>query len=233
MGRGRLRKAALSGFFLFALLLLLAGCESPLLFTVVTLVEEHKTSSGTPDMAVAKGSIGINSGQADAVPVLSAQTGTSSQTTFTIENLGNGNLVLTGSPRVAISGPNAAEFAIDTLPYATVVPGTNTSFVVSFSPASAAAGKTAIFSIENNDSDENPFTFTVTGDGVAVAGPEIQVNRGAQNIDDSGSYDFQNTLIGSPRTAGFTITNTGTPGSQLWLEAIDPTVTLVGPEALP
>jgi hypothetical protein len=74
---------------------------------------------------------------------------------------------LTGTPIVAISG--AAEFEIFTQPVSTTITGESSqTFVVRFSPI-AIATYTATISIANDDSDEDPYTFLVQGQGAAFS----------------------------------------------------------------
>ncbi|MCG9790843.1 BspA family leucine-rich repeat surface protein, partial [Flavobacterium algicola] len=85
--------------------------------------------------------------------------------TFTIENTGAGALNLTGTPLVAISGANAADFTVTALPASTVAATTGTTtFQITFNP-SADEMRTATVTIANNDTDENPYTFAIQGYG--------------------------------------------------------------------
>ena len=82
--------------------------------------------------------------------------------TFSIQNTGSLTLNLTGSiPLVAISGDS--EFTISSQPTASSIlsGGSNLTFDVLFTPT-VAGTNTAVISIDNNDSDENPYTFTVS-----------------------------------------------------------------------
>ncbi|HEY1081263.1 MAG TPA: choice-of-anchor D domain-containing protein, partial [Prosthecobacter sp.] len=96
--------------------------------------------------------------------------------TFTIANTGDGALSLTGTPAVTIGGTNAADFTVTTQPAASVAPSTSTTFVVTFDPGSSGL-KTATVSIANNDSDENPYTFAISGGG---SGSELEVFGGTR-----------------------------------------------------
>ncbi len=84
--------------------------------------------------------------------------------TYTIENRGTALMILTGSPRVTISGSD--DFSVLVQPGFSVIPGGSTTFQIRFSPSSAGA-KTATVSIANTDGDENPYTFALQGAGVA------------------------------------------------------------------
>ncbi len=90
--------------------------------------------------------------------------------TFTIENLGLMPLNLTGSPdKVYLTGPNAKHFSITTQPTSPVAGLGSTTFKfktkVDSLPPGLPVGKeypiSVTFNIPNDDSDENPYTFTL------------------------------------------------------------------------
>lgn len=81
---------------------------------------------------------------------------------FTISNLGT--LSLTLSPPV-ISGPGASNFTITTTPATTLSETTSTTLVITFDP-STVGDKNATVTIANSDSNENPYTFAISGRGV-------------------------------------------------------------------
>ena len=86
--------------------------------------------------------------------------------TFTIENTGIDSLTLSGLPKIAVSGLNASDFTVnETLTTSTVVAGDSTIFTITFTPG-AAGVRSANISIANNDANENPYNFTITGIGV-------------------------------------------------------------------
>jgi hypothetical protein len=93
----------------------------------------------------------------------SRTTGTSTNAVFTINNTGTWPLDITVP--VLISGANAADFSITAQPVSPVAVSGNTALTVRFTPASAGF-KTAVISIVNDDSDENPYDITVNGTGV-------------------------------------------------------------------
>jgi hypothetical protein len=135
--------------------------------------------------------------------------GSSSATiTFTVENLGNTALNLGGIPRVAIGGTDAAMFAVGTQPASPVAPLGSSTFTIIFTPTSLGA-KTATATIANDDSDENPYTFSLSGSGI---GPEINVQQGGTSLPaGTGSYDFGNIAVGSSSASiTFTVENLGT-----------------------
>ncbi|MCT4629080.1 choice-of-anchor D domain-containing protein [Winogradskyella sp.] len=89
-------------------------------------------------------------------------TGTPVSHTFTIENTGTLSLTV-GS--ITIGGANPTDFAVSATPASTVNASSSTTFTIDFDPT-ANGTRTAIVSIVNDDSDENPYTFTVSGIGV-------------------------------------------------------------------
>ncbi len=102
---------------------------------------------------------------ADDTDFGNVKTTTSVAHTFTIENIGNANLNLTGaSPYVTISGTNAADFSVTAIPSTPIAGNASTTFNITFTP-SALGLRTATISISNDDSNENPYTFNIQGTG--------------------------------------------------------------------
>ena len=118
---------------------------------------------------------GITDGQTTAVDFGCANTTTTTGMTptvaksFTIFNLGGGVLNLTGTPLVAISGANAGEFTVTTLPTTPVAASASVGFVITFDPGTTAGTRTATVSIANNDTDENPYNFNIQGTAQVAA----------------------------------------------------------------
>ncbi|MBI9050196.1 MAG: sortase [Anaerolineaceae bacterium] len=84
--------------------------------------------------------------------------------TFEIENFGASDLSLSGSPRVQITGLHAADFSVSMQPGATVSTGVSENFQISFDP-NAAGNRTATVTIDNDDPNRNPYTFSIQGQG--------------------------------------------------------------------
>jgi parallel beta-helix repeat protein len=81
---------------------------------------------------------------------------------FTIENSGTNVLDLTGETiRVVVQGEG---FSLVTDAESTVGSGGSTTFSIAFAP-SVFGSYAGIVSIANNDSDENPYNFSLKGDG--------------------------------------------------------------------
>lgn len=81
--------------------------------------------------------------------------------TFTIANAGTNDLILSGSPKVALSG-NIIAFSVITQPTSPVPPGQNTTFTIRFAPSTTGL-HTATINIISNDPNKNPYTFTLQG----------------------------------------------------------------------
>ncbi|MBA4277535.1 T9SS sorting signal type C domain-containing protein [Flavobacterium sp.] len=120
--------------------------------------------------------------------------GSSTTKDYEIQNLGIAALNLTGAPIVSIGGVNPGDFTVTTVPSTTVVGGSSTSFVITFSPTMTGT-RTATISISNNDSDENPYTFLIQGTGncataavntiTPTSGPvgtEVTINATSNNL---------------------------------------------------
>jgi hypothetical protein len=125
--------------------------------------------SGTgaaPEINVKQGTTNIpdNTGSYDFGSV---NAGSNTSVTFTIENLGSAALNLTGSPLVVVGGTNAGDFSVTTSPSPSISASSSTTFVVRFTPGGTGL-RGATLSIANNDSDENPYNFAISGTGAAL-----------------------------------------------------------------
>ncbi|MBV1925155.1 MAG: choice-of-anchor D domain-containing protein, partial [Dokdonia sp.] len=85
--------------------------------------------------------------------------------TFTIVNNGSADLDISS---VALSGPGSTEFAMSSSAPTTLSNGGSTTFDITYAP-STVGSHTATVTILNTDSDENPYTFSITGMGAAPA----------------------------------------------------------------
>jgi hypothetical protein len=173
----------------------------------VISLDADATLAPEPEMNVkGPGGASIPSG-AGTYAFASTRVGATATAVFTIENLGTANLILDGSPKVAIAGADAALFSVSAQPATPVNASSSTQFTLLFSPTSIGA-KGATLSIANDDADEDPYVFALSGAGTA---PEIGVRQGATGIaDGTGSYAFASTGVGANVSAVFTIENTGT-----------------------
>jgi hypothetical protein len=98
---------------------------------------------------------------------------------FNIKNTGLSVMNLTGHPRVAFRGENAADFTVTIQPVSTIAPGSSTVFEVTFSPRGEGV-RNAVLSISSNDPVTSPYRFAVQGRGTLsrVGGEVAPVNKG-------------------------------------------------------
>ena len=98
--------------------------------------------------------------------------GTTTDASFTIENTGEADLLLT----LSITGTNADQFVVQQPPQTPVTPGFTTSFVIQFHPTSIGS-KTASILISNNDPDEGTYEIILQGCGIDTPKNRIDFNR--------------------------------------------------------
>ncbi|GAK56577.1 glycosyl hydrolase family 98 putative carbohydrate binding module [Candidatus Vecturithrix granuli] len=172
------------------------------------IIEVHLKQGSTPLPKASKYNFGM------------VNVGSGLTKTFTIENTaGTADLILSGSPRVAISGTHAADFTVTRQPASPVAPGESVTFDLRFAPG-ATGIRTAIVSIANNDSDENPYTLTLYGGGpqgrLLWARPAAEGSAVVWALDDAGNFlGGQNYTVGSGWYAN-EVAYPGTNGYLLW-----------------
>ena len=158
------------------------------------------------------------------------------QSTFTIENLGENQLELTGTSLVEITGTNAADFSVVTQPADFINGGESTTFTIAFSP-SGLGHHGATVHIPNNDADEDGFNFYIQGNGeeppaereISVLGNGDEIFDGDNTPSTLDGTDFGNAEVsGDSIQHTFTIRNTG--GTSLELTGVTP-VELTGANA--
>ena len=114
---------------------------------------------------------------------------------FTIQSLGSNPLLLTGTPRVVITGTHAAMFTVTVQPSAaSILPGSSLNFSVTFDPTSPGI-KSANVVIANNDSDEDPYNFAISGNAkgtnnIYVYGNGNDVIKGSTTTTTTNLTDF-------------------------------------------
>lgn len=119
--------------------------------------------------------------------------------TFTIQNLGDGQLSLLGVPKVVISG--SGDFTVTAQPVSPVaLSGGTTTFQVTFDP-SVLGIRSATVVIANNDSNEASYQFAIVGNADADGdglpdGWETLHNVTNSNADDDGDgYSNYNEYV--------------------------------------
>jgi trimeric autotransporter adhesin len=195
------------------------GCNDPNHPTLTLPIQGEGTATPVPEMHLKQGGRNLSSG-AEEVSYSDVLLGDSSSLGFTIQNLGDGTLHLTGSPRVSVqmqgSEPGqGVQFSVTSQPVASVAPGGSTTFDLEFAPLAEGAWSAEV-SIANDDSDENPYTFLVSGSGVT---PEMDIKttglRPVTIPDGTGSYNFGQQRVGSTRLVTFSVHNYGSANLSL------------------
>lgn len=113
--------------------------------------------------------VGVADGGTDTSFGTTLVTGGTINKTYTIQNIGTQSLTV-GS--IIIGGTNSSDFTVTSPPAGTVAAGGTTTFTIRFDP-SAVGTRTATVSFSNNDDDENPYNFNISGEG---DGPPIMGN---------------------------------------------------------
>ena len=116
--------------------------------------------------------------------------------TFAIVNNGALDLVLLGVPTIQVltnGVGNFTDFSIVDYPdNNTITSGNSENFTIAFDPSSVGMHE-ALISISSNDPDENPFTFTVVGEGALeyadTDGDGVPDNKDGDD-DNDGLLDF-------------------------------------------
>ena len=93
--------------------------------------------------------------------------GSTATHTFTITNTGNASLTISG---ITTNGAGDSYFTISGPTVSTIASSNSATFTVQFDPPDTPGLRTAVVVIANNDTDENPFTFSVQGTGLGGPG---------------------------------------------------------------
>ncbi|PWW01453.1 hypothetical protein DFR52_102115 [Hoeflea marina] len=191
----------LAGAFSFALSFVTDdGDENPFNFTV------SGTATGAPEIevsasiggAVADGGTNAQGSQAAGSPVT---------VTYTVTNTGTADLTIAGATASAASNVTVDSVAAPGSSTITGGGGT-TTFDVEYTPTLAGAFSFGL-SFVTDDSDENPFNYTVSG--TATGTPEIAVSASIGGaVADGGANAQGSQTAGSPVTVTYTVTNSGT-----------------------
>ncbi|MDX6766238.1 MAG: choice-of-anchor D domain-containing protein [Candidatus Methylacidiphilales bacterium] len=120
-------------------------------------ITANPSASSTPEITLSRNGT-ITNGGTDNVGTLSY--GVASEVTTTLTNDGDADLVFSGN--VTVTGSTNANATVTLQPAATVTAGNSTTTTVSITPTAAGAWSVTL-SLPNNDSDENPATWTITG----------------------------------------------------------------------
>ncbi|MFG6686144.1 choice-of-anchor D domain-containing protein [Mariniflexile sp. HNIBRBA6329] len=182
--------------------------------------QDINVRGGSPLMDIQRGDTSPSVGEGTEFG--STAIGTPVVKTFEIQNTHSG-----GSPSnnvlnitsITKSGTNASDFTI-TSSISTIARSNSATFTISFNP-SAVGLRTATITINSNDPDENPWTFSIQGTGT-LPPPEIDVTGLGVSIvtGDATPTTTDNTGWGTVGTGSntphtFTIKNTAAAASTL------------------
>jgi hypothetical protein len=160
---------------------------------------------GAPEVSVSANGQNIADGDSTPSTIDGTDFGTSASPvdrTFTVTNAGSATLTLSG-----LTVPSS--FSIVNGLSSSLAPGASDTFTVRFLATGNASGQV---NFGNNDSNENPFNFSIVG--TLATAPEVVVSGNGQNIVDGDSTpstidgtDFGTSA--SPVDRTFTVTNAG------------------------
>ncbi len=131
--------------------------------------------------------------------------------TFTINNTGTADLTIGA---ITFVGGNAADFSVVSAPISPVLPGGSTTFTIRLT-AGALALRSTTLNIVNDDSNENPYDFSIQGNGITGAS-EIEVLKNNITITDGDitpstidGTDLGSVVIGNSTVVTYIIKNNG------------------------
>ncbi|MCA8936983.1 MAG: hypothetical protein KDB68_12355, partial [Planctomycetes bacterium] len=185
------------------------------------------------EMDVLRGTTGVAVSATDTVDIVSA----GSNLTYTIENNGGSPLNLTGaSPFVVVTGvTNINTVTVTGIPTTPIAAGGNTTFTINVVPNTASAGGdpySFTVSIANDDLDENPYDFTVSGNAFTNVPPAVSVPGTGSNWVDAGGGLFTLTLAPGATIAD-ALTVTDATNDPMTVTVTNPTTALTTLTAQP
>ncbi|CAK8723788.1 hypothetical protein GCAAIG_13680 [Candidatus Electronema halotolerans] len=131
-------------------------------------------ASTGPEMDVQGNSVSIADGDdtpdvADDTDFGTVNVGKTLSKAYTILNTGGANLTLDGDAPdyVVLNGEGCASFKVTTQPTTPIAVGATSAvtFTVEYAPTAVSEGEQCTVSIDNNDSNENPYDFVIQGKG--------------------------------------------------------------------
>lgn len=169
------------------------------------------TPTPAPEMDLSRSASPVANGATDTISGAGATV--ASVLTYTIANTGSATLTL-NTPVAAPGSLMNCTAAITTQPAASVGAASSTQITVSVTPLAAGPFSCQV-SIGNNDSNENPYTWTIGGTAAPPPAPEMDVSRGASPISNGASDTLGTFIPGTSQTVTYTIANTGTAALNL------------------
>ncbi|RYD25516.1 MAG: choice-of-anchor D domain-containing protein, partial [Verrucomicrobiaceae bacterium] len=157
-------------------------------------------SMPSPELRVERAGTGAELTGGTAVDFGGVKPGENAELSFVIKNTG---AITLGGLAVTFSGPDAARFSLVQAPADTVGgQGGGTSFTVRFAPGSTGL-KTAALHLASTDPDENPFTLSLSGQGLNTA--PVVAGLADTAIDEDGRAVLILTVTDAETPNGFTL----------------------------
>lgn len=169
--------------------------ENPFAWTV--------SGSTAPEIGVARSGVAVSDGGSESIG--GSTSGVATVLTWSIAN--SGSAVLTLAPPGAIAGSNCM-VTVDAVPAAAVATGAATQLVVTVIPSGAGPWSFPL-ALANDDADENPFDWTVSGTAAPPPAPEIAVSRAGVAVADGGGEAVASSSLGVAIDLSWTIANLG------------------------
>jgi len=162
------------------------------------------TAGPVPEADVTRGATAVADGGTNTVT--GSVAGIASSLTYTITNSGTAALTLGA---FATSGTSTnCTVSFTTQPGTSVAASATTSLILSVTPTAVGAWSVMVTGA-TNDSNENPYNWTISGSATAAPAPDANVTRGASAIADNGSDAIAGTTPGVATAVTYTITNAG------------------------
>ncbi len=173
-----------------------------------------KTIIGTPEIQL-EYPIASNAACGFTLPFGNVVVNASNSLTVRIRNTGSADLTL--SPLPTIGGADPSQFSITTPPSSPIAAGGFSDMVVQFLPTSTGA-KTASILIDNNDSDENPCSISLTGTGILANDNCSGAIELTVDPDESCGANTNGTTVGATQSFAAILCNlnTGNADDDVW-----------------
>ncbi|MEH2097014.1 choice-of-anchor D domain-containing protein [Nostoc sp.] len=171
--------------------------------------EAPRSTISAPEIQVLNGTVDIADGSTTAISFGDVVAGNTLTKTFTIKNTGTAALNLSN-----LKLPDGFSL-VGTLP-TSVAANASTAITVALNTTTPGT-YSGSFTLNNNDTNESPFDFAISGIVKPVPAPEIQVLNGTVDIVDGSTtaINFGDIVAGNTLTKTFTIKNTGTAALNL------------------
>lgn len=175
----------------------------------VTLTGSAATATSGPEISVFIGT--VEQARGSSIDFGSIARGTTITKDFIVKNTGTANLSVTNViSTLTPSGLTTPAFTLSLLSGgSSIAPGGSATFRTTFKPMAKSTSYSATWNINNNDADENPYNFTLTGASNALDS-EISVSFDGADMPHNGTIAFGSGVnVGTSVSKSITITNSG------------------------